>query len=228
MALDELLRDLAGEVPAPPSGDAAEVFQRGVRRRRARRAARVGGAASVVAAIGLSGTLLLPGPRMPDIADRPSDGTPVTDVEPAGSHVAFIRSDPEEPFGWIAAVAATEDGDWCASAFHGASDGVVEGSCHLLLTPEQAGDPRGLGSTGVQVEPGVDGRPSRGVTWGLAATPVDRVVIEFTDGSRRDAQLSPSIEVGATLWAIGYEGTDVHAVEAYTDGVLVAGYVVLD
>ncbi|MCA1784248.1 MAG: hypothetical protein LC679_19370 [Intrasporangiaceae bacterium] len=54
MALDEQLRQLADEVPAPSPGDASAVMRRGVRRRRTRQAIGVVAGVAVVAG-GLAG-----------------------------------------------------------------------------------------------------------------------------------------------------------------------------
>jgi hypothetical protein len=77
----------------------------------------------------------------------------------------------------------------------------------------QHDDSRGPFKGGLRYHPDVD---------------LDEVVVEFTDGTRREALLVRSAEAGITVWAIGYEGTEVHAVEALADGVGVSGWVVLD
>lgn len=76
MALDERLRQLADEVPAPPPGDATTAFRRGRRRRRVRQVAGVAAAVSVVAVLGVGVGSLVGGPTLPDITDRPPTPAP--------------------------------------------------------------------------------------------------------------------------------------------------------
>lgn len=235
MALDEQLRRLAEEVQAPPPGDASAALRRGARRRRSRRAAGVAASVGLVVVVGVAVTSLLEGPTLPEIADRPPAPTEQRDDEetwprddwPVVTESPSVTVAEEDPFEWAVAVAAGEDDRWCATAVRGSTQiaDSVGGRCDQLLTPEQAGDPGGFGTGGSELEATPSGAPAQGLSWGLVSAATDGVVVLFTDGTRTRAQLASDGPVGATLWAIGYEGVAVQAVGALRDGEVIAGRV---
>ena len=72
MQLDERLRQVADQVPAPPEGDAPTIFHRGVRRRRRRRAMQATLAVVLVGVLGVGVVSLLGRPARLDIANEPA------------------------------------------------------------------------------------------------------------------------------------------------------------
>lgn len=230
MALDEQLRQLADEVPAPPPGDASAAFRRGVRRRRSRRTVGVVAAVVVVAVLGVGTASLVEGPTALDIAERPpapneprDDGvTALPEDWPVIVEPPALTVSSEEPE-WAVAVSVGEDGQWCVTAVRGSTQvtDVVGDPCDQLLTPEQVGDPDGFGTGGWEVEATQYGAPAQGLSWGFAPATADEVVVLFTDGTRTHAPLGS--DGSLKLWAIGYEGVEVQAVEARRAGEVIAG-----
>jgi hypothetical protein len=235
MALDERLRQLAAQIPAPPARDASATFRRGRRGRRVRQAAGVAGAVGVVAVLGVGAAWLLEGPTLPDIADRPlapveqpeDEGTASPEDWPVITASPSLAMSGSEPYTWAVAVSAGEDGRWCATTVRGSSqvtDAVGE-PCDQLLTPQEVGDLDGFGTGGSEIEATPEGTPAQGLSWGFAPGGADEVFVLFTDGSREQAGVAWGGGVPAPLWAIGYEGVAVQAVEAHRGGEVLAGHI---
>jgi hypothetical protein len=236
MALDEQLRQLADRVPAPPPGDAAASFRRGVRRRRVRRAGGVAAAVAVVAAIAGGVGPMLAGPTLPSIADRPPASTSETeDDAPGPSEDRPVVAGPPQltvsagtPFPWSVAVSEGGDGRWCATAVRGSMQGADGAGqpCDQLLTGEQIGNPDGFGTGGSEVDAAAPAEPRRGLSWGFAPAGAEGVFVLFSDGSREQAAVAAGGSMPAPVWAVGYAGVQVHAVEAHRDDELIAGQIV--
>ena len=224
MQLDERLRQVADQVPAPPEGDAPTIFHRGVQRRRRRRAMHATLAVVFVGVLGAGVASLLDRPARLDIANEPA--TPVSPDTAIGSEGPAITQAPaltvsaREPFAWAVAVSAGEADRWCVTARQGTTEVTdqVGQPCDQPLSLDQDFDwheaPE-VGSGGQQL------------VWGSTPVDTDEVVVEFTDGTRRTAELASSDAVGVTLWAVGHAQGDVHAVEAQGEGWS-GGGVVLD
>lgn len=224
MQLDERLRQVADQVPAPPAGDAPTIFHRGVRRRRRRMVMRGTVAVVLVGVLGVGVASLLDRPARLDIANEPatpaSPHTAITSEGPAITQPPALTVSGREPFAWVVAVSAGEGDRWCVTTRQGTTEVAdqVGQPCAQPLSLDQDLDwheSTEVGSGGQQL------------VWG--STPVDTevVVVEFTDGTRRTAELASSDAVGVTLWALGHEQGDVHAVEAQGEG-WAGGGVVLD
>jgi hypothetical protein len=235
MVLDEQLRQLADQVPAPPPGDPDAAFRRGLRRRRSRRVAGVAAAVGVVAVLGVGAASILEGPAQPDIADRPptpaeqpeDDGTALPEDWPAIVAPPSLTLSGGDPFAWAVAVSPGEDGRWCVTAARGGSQVVdaIGEPCDQLLTPEQVGEPDAFGSGGSEVEAAPGGAPAQRLSWGFAPVGAEEVFVLFTDGTRVQAGVATGGDVPAPLWAIGYEGVEVQAVEARRGGEMIAGHI---
>ena len=198
----------------------------------------VGVAAVMAIVLGFGVVSLTDGPSgVPEVGDRsPAAGEPddaSRDGWPSGMPgdwpvivgppAAMVSA--TDPFGWVVAVSPGEDGRWCATAHRGGTTvGDLTGQpCDQLLTPEQLGDADGFGSASSSVTAAPSGEPAHGFSWGFAPAAADEVVVLFTDGSRRPTELADEATGGGRLWAIGYEHTEVLAVEARADGQVVAG-----
>ena len=230
MTLDEELQRLAERVPAPPPGDAASAFRRGVRRRRWRQGVGVVTTVVAVGVLGFGASSLFDAQPLPDIANRPAaspssgtDDVGEEDVGPpgrwpviTGAPAAAVSS--EEPFPWTVSMSPGEGGRWCATTARGTTEpnDVTGQRCDQIATPDQQGDGDGFGTGGSQLD-ATPGRPASGLSWGLAPVAADEVVVLFTDGTRRSAELADEATDGGRLWAIGYESTEVQQVEAHTD-----------
>ncbi len=238
MAVDEQLRQLADQVPAPPDGDAAAAFRRGVRRRRTRRTVGVVAAVCVVAVLGVGVTSILDGPTLPEIAERPPATTePSDDEESAADEEVPVITGPEvlavggsDPFSWRVAVSPGEDGRWCTTTRHG--DGELEADvgdpCDELLTPEQAGDPDRFGPVRSAVDTSSDGEQTQLLSWGFAPVEAETVDVLFSDGSRQRALTGSSGPAPAPLWTVGHFDAEVLAVKAHRDGEVIAGHIPAD
>ena len=238
MTLDERMRELADDVPAPPPGDAGAAFRRGVRRRRTRRTVEAVAAVGVVAVLGVGVTSMLDGPTTPQIAERPPATTePSDDEESAADEDVPVITGPEvlavggsSPFPSRVAVSPGEDDRWCATTRHG--DGELEAEvgdpCDELLTPEQAGAPDGFGTIHSEFDTAPDGEPSQVLSWGFAPVDAETVDVLFTDGSRQRAVTGSTGQAPAPLWAIGHLDAEVQAVEARQDGEVIAGHIRAD
>lgn len=236
MTLDEQLQRLAERVPPPPPGDAESAFRRGVRRRRWRHGVSVVATVVSVGVLGFGASSLFDPQALPDIADRPpppsSSGRDNAGEEGAGppggwpvitgAPAAAVSS--TEPFPWTVAVSPGEGGRWCATAARGITEpnDVTGQRCDQITTPDQQGDGDGFGTGGSQLA-AAPGESASGLSWGFAPAAADEVVVLFTDGTRRSAELADEATDGGRLWAIGYESTEVQEVEAHTDdeGIIV-------
>lgn len=240
MALDEQLRQLAEHVPAPPACDVSAVYGRGRRRRRLRQAMVVGAATAVVGLVGVGIAALTDGTSgIPEVADQPAgvnepegephDGRPsgMPDDWPVIVGPPAVTVSGSDPFEWVAVVSPGEDGRWCATARRGSATvgvGDLTGqACDELVTPRQLGDVNGFGTGGSSVAAAPSGEPAHGLSWGFAPAAAEQVVVLFTDGTRRPAALADESTGGGRLWGIGYEHTQVLAVEAHADGRVMAG-----
>jgi hypothetical protein len=235
MALDEQLRQLASDVPAPPPGDVETAVRRGVRRRRARQAAGVAAAVAVVAVAGVGVGSLLDASTVPQIANRPPAGTGQSEVggdaEPADWPV--ITGPPAltlsggGPFTWTVALSPSTHGRWCATAVRGTTEdpNVVGQPCDQVLTPERAGDPERFGTGGSEAEATASGETGQGLSWGFAPAGTEEVFVLFSDGSRVQAAVAEGGSVPAPVWAIGYDGVEVEAVEARRGEKVIAGHI---
>lgn len=233
MDLDERLRRLADRVPAPPPGDPRELLGRGLRRRRTHRIVSATAAVALVGALGLGVASLTGRPVGLDVADQPPTSPEGQRGEqPAGG--AVIAAAPTvtlhaaQPFPWVVAVSAGDGDQWCVTAVEGTDvlGDVVGRPCTQRF--EHDGGVLDLSPGGSSSRPGAAGPPSRAVSWGSAPAAADTVVVVFTDGTRRPASTATDDALGATLWAIGYEGVRVQAVEALDDDTVIAGFEVLD
>jgi hypothetical protein len=132
-----------------------------------------------------------------------------------------------DPFPWAVAVAPGEDDRWCVTAARGGSPAVdaIGEPCDQLLTPAQVGDPDGFGTGGSEVEAAPDGTPAQGLSWGFAPVGAEEVFVLFADGTREQAGVATGGDVPTPLWAIGYEGVEVQAVEARRGGEVIAGHI---
>ncbi len=225
MELDERLRQLTGLVPPPPPGDAPTVYRRGTRRRRWHQAGRAATVLVIVGVLGLGVASLVDRPARLDIADQPSapgstapagdNGTTAsTDGPLVASRPPLILSS-MGPFAWAVGVSPTDDGRWCATAARGTihiADKTGQ-PCDQPLAPPQAGDVTWYGS---RPDRG-PGAPAQGLSWGLAPTDAHKVLVEFTDGTRREAPIATVEGTDVTLWAIAYENVDIKTIEAVTD-----------
>jgi hypothetical protein len=162
--------------------------------------------------------------RTVDVSD---DGGSVPEDWPTIVAPPSLTLSGSDPFTWAVAVSAGEDDRWCATAARGGSQ-VVDATgepCDQLLTPEQVGDPDGFGTGGSEVEAAPDGTPTLGLSWGFAPANADEVFVLFADGTREQAGVATGGDVPAPLWAIGYTGVEVQAVEARRGGEVIAGHI---
>lgn len=240
MELADRLRETADRLPAPPPGDPAATFRRGRRRRQRRQA---GLAAGVTVGVIAIAAITLPvlgtgGPGNLEVVDQPPavtdpapDDTDPTPDQPDGSPDVFEWTDivgppaaivsSTEPFHWAVAVSPGEDGRWCATTSRGSTFlGDATGQpCDQLLAPDPD-DPRGLGSGASEVQASPDGTPAQGMSWGLAPAEADEVAVLLTDGTRVRAELADEATGDGRLWAIGYLGVEVVAIEASANGTV--------
>lgn len=222
MQLDERLRQVADQVPAPPEGDAPSTFHRGVRRRRRRQVVRGALAVVLVGVLGVGIASVLDRPARLDIANEPATpAQPEATDGPAITQPPALTVSSREPFAWVVAVSAGEGDRWCLTARQGTTEigDQVGQPCDQPLRLDQDFNWHEAAATG----PG-----EQRVVWGSTPVETYEVVVEFTDGSRRTAELASSDDVGVTLWAIGYEQGDVQGVEAQGEGWAGGGVVLED
>ena len=220
MELDEQLRQLADQVPAPPPGDPSATFRRGLRRRRRGQAGRAAAVLVIAGIIGVGTAALVDRPAPVDIANQPSTTTPPPGSDddstaPIDGPVvtkppASTLSSPE-PFPWVVAFSVGGDGRWCVTAARGTTE-----------MPDQTGQ-RCDDQLDVSHDVSWTESPSNAVdgqqlAWGTSPPDTEHVVVEFTDGTRRRARLASGEAANTGLWAIGYEHGDVSVVEAQGAG----------
>jgi hypothetical protein len=220
MELADRLREAADRLPAAPPGDPAATFRRGRRRRQRRHAGIAASAAAGVIAIAVVGLSLLPsgGPADLEVADQPG-GDPAAIIGPP----AVLLSS-AEPFEWAVAISPGTGGRWC---FTTTSESTVVGDttgqpCDQVIDPENT-EPPLFGTGAAEVIVNQSGTRRQSLSWGLAPPETDEVMVLFADGTRAITELAgETTSDGRTfegrLWAIGYLGAEVIAVEARADG----------
>lgn len=179
-----------------------------------------GALAVVVAVLGVGAASLLDRPAWLDIANEPATPLPEATDGPAITRPPALTVSAREPFSWVVAVSAGDGGRWCVTALRGATDVTdqVGQPCDQPLPLDQD----------VNWHESTAGPGGQQLVWGSSPADTDEVVVEFTDGARRTAELASSDAVGVTSWALGYEQGDVHAVEAQGEGWAGGGVVLED
>ena len=220
MELADRLRETADRLPAAPPGDPAATFRRGRRRRQRRHAGIAAAAAAGVIAMAVVGLPLLPsdGPDSLEVADQPG-GDPATITGPP----AVLLSS-AEPFAWAVAISPGAGGRWCFTTTRESTDvGDTTGRpCDQVIDPASA-EPPLFGGGAAEVIVNQSGTRVESLSWGLAPPETDEVMVLFADGTRAitllaDETTSDGRSFEGRLWAIGYLGAEVVAVEARADG----------